>query len=101
MLYLYTDMLHNYAIRKTFPPIELKNIGGNANKRKHKMSIQTLPEIQIRDQENLVVISERQYKEMLDKLEWFEGEEKRLADQIEILEREQFDYYNRNNSLEG
>jgi len=65
------------------------------------MSIQTLPEIQIRDQENLVVISERQYKEMLDKLEWFEGEEKRLADQIETLEREQFDYYNRNNSLEG
>jgi hypothetical protein len=65
------------------------------------MSIQTLPEIQIRDQEDLIVISERQYKEILDKLEWYEVEEKRLADQIETLEREQFDYYNRNNRLEG
>jgi len=65
------------------------------------MNFQNLPETVILDQEDLKVISVREYTEMLDKLEWYEGEEKRLADQIEALEREQFDYYNRNNSLEG
>lgn len=65
------------------------------------MSIQTLPEIIIEDQEDLVVISKREYLDILSRLEWYEGEQQRLEDRIDEFDREQYCYYNRNNSLEG
>ena len=72
------------------------------------MSIQNLPEIVIVDQEDLKVISVKNYKKLLSNLdfyqkrhEWHEEEHQRLEDQIEALERDAFDYEQRNNSLEG
>lgn len=65
------------------------------------MNIQTLPEIVIVDQEDLVVISKREYLDILSRLEWYEGEQQRLEDRIDEYDSQQFEYEQRNNSLEG
>ena len=65
------------------------------------MDSKTLPEKVILDQEDLKVISVREYTSLLDQLEWYEGEEKRLRERLEELESDAYAYEQRNNSLEG
>jgi predicted nuclease with TOPRIM domain len=61
----------------------------------------TLPETILLEQDDLKVISVMEYTSLLDQLEWYEGEEKRLRERLEELESDAYAYEQRYNSLEG